>query len=324
MHHDRHIEIGILRYPGAQLAAVLGLADLLALAGRIAHRHAPAGPPQLHVTQWHIAVPGQRPAPDAPSPAQCSLRPDVLILPPSLEEPLTTEAAAPYLDWLRGLHDTGSTLASVCAGAYLLGETGRIDGRTITTNWAFNDSFASRFPAVRLDTDQLVIDDGDILTAGGAMAWIDLGLRLVERYFGVAVMLDTARTLLVDPLGRQQRYYSSFAPRVSHGDAAVLAVQQWLHETHAKAAALPELARRAGLEERTFLRRFQKATGMTATEYGQRVRVAHARDLLQSTRLPLERVAWDVGYSDPGSFRKVFHRIVGLTPGEYRRRFNAG
>ncbi|MGE8281406.1 MAG: helix-turn-helix domain-containing protein, partial [Stenotrophomonas sp.] len=88
--------------------------------------------------------------------------------------------------------------------------------------------------------------------------------------------------------------------------------------------ASAELAQRAGLEERTFLRRFQKATGMTATEYCQRVRVARAREMLQTSNVPLERIAWDVGYSDPGSFRKVFNRIVGLSPGEYRRRFHVG
>ncbi|WP_269792823.1 GlxA family transcriptional regulator [Stenotrophomonas sp. Iso1] len=324
MRNDGHIEIGILLYPGAQLAAVLGLTDLLTLAGRIANSRAQPGTPALHVTHWHIPAPGQPlTSNDASHPTAADAL-DVLILPPSLEDPISPEAAAPYVDWLRSLHDGGTTLASVCAGAYLLGETGRAAGRTITTNWAFNDSFATRFPEIQLDTDQLVIDAGDILTAGGAMAWIDLGLRLVERYLGAAVMLDTARTLLVDPLGRQQRYYSSFAPRISHGDAAVLAVQNWLHDTHAKETALPDLARRAGMEERTFLRRFQKATGMTATEYCQRVRVARARELLQSTRLPLERIAWDVGYSDPGSFRKVFSRIVGLTPGDYRRRFNTG
>lgn len=153
------------------------------------------------------------------------------------------------------------------------------------------------------------------------MAWTDLGLRLVDRYLGAAVMLDVARTLLIDPPGRQQRYYSSFSPRMTHGDAAVLVVQQWLHDTHAKQVASAELAQRAGLEERTFLRRFQKATGMTATEYCQRVRVARAREILQASNVPLERIAWDVGYSDPGSFRKVFSRIVGLSPGEYRRRF---
>ena len=103
----------------------------------------------------------------------------------------------------------------------------------------------------------------------------------------------------------------------------MLAVQRWLHETGAKGVALAELAQRAGMEERTFLRRFQKATGMTTTEYCQRLRVGRAREMLQAGRLPIERIAWEVGYGDPGAFRKVFARIVGLTPGEYRRRFSA-
>lgn len=180
---------------------------------------------------------------------------------------------------------------------------------------------AAYFSEVMLDVDPMLIDGGAIFSAGGAMAWTDLGLRLVDRYLGAAVMLDVARTLLIDPPGRQQRYYSSFSPRMTQGDVAMLAVQQWLHGTHAKQVASAELAQRAGLEERTFLRRLQKATGMTATEYCQRVRVARAREMLQTSNVPLERIAWEVGYIDPGSFRKVFSRIVGLSPGEYRRRF---
>ncbi|MEI7336090.1 helix-turn-helix domain-containing protein [Pectobacterium carotovorum] len=248
--------------------------------------------------------------------------PDVIILPPSLEEPLPASSALPYTDWLCGQHARGATIASVCAGAFLLGETGLISGRTITTHWQYAELFSQRFPDVRLDVDRLLIDDDDILTAGGAMAWVDLGLRLVDRYYGAAIMIETAQRLLVDPPGRQQRFYSAFSPRLSHGDRAVLKVQHWLEETGAKESSLPVMAALAGLEERTFLRRFQKATGMTTTEYCQRLRVGRAREMLQSSQLPLERIAWDVGYSDAGAFRKVFTRIVGLTPGEYRRRFH--
>lgn len=169
----------------------------------------------------------------------------------------------------------------------------------------------------------MIIDSDDILSAGGAMAWTDLGLRLVDRYLGAAVMIDTAQMLLVDPPGRQQRYYSAFAPRLSHGDGAILAIQHWLEETGAKDVSLADMARRANMEERTFLRRFRKATGMTTTDYTQRLRVGRARRMLQTTVAPIDTVAWEVGYSDPGAFRKVFTRIVGLTPGDYRRRFNA-
>lgn len=315
-------EIAILIYPHAQQAAVLGLIDLLAFAEKVRLRHDVKLPAPVTVTRWQ----GDEIA-GIPHRLDDSARgheggPDVIILPPSLEDPLPTLSARPCTEWLCEQHARGATIASVCAGAFLLGETGLLRGRTITTHWQYAELFSQRFPDVSLDVDQLLIDDDDILTAGGAMAWVDLGLRLVDRYYGAAIMIETAQRLLIDPPGRQQRFYSAFSPRLSHGDRAVLNVQHWLEETGAKESALPVLAALAGLEERTFLRRFQKATGMTTTEYCQRLRVGRAREMLQSSQLPLERIAWDVGYSDAGAFRKVFTRIVGLTPGEYRRKFH--
>lgn len=200
---------------------------------------------------------------------------------------------------------------------------GLLNGRAVTTHWTYAETFRVRFPGVVLDTDRLIIDGGDIISAGGLMSWTDLGLRLVERFLGPVVMAQTARMMLVDPPGREQRYYSGFVPRLTHGDAAVLRVQHHLQATGRRDARLATLAEQAGLEERTLLRRFQKARGLTTTGYAQRLRVAKAQELLQFGRLPVERVAWEVGYSDAGSFRKIFHRIVGLTPGEYRQRFNA-
>ncbi|MEF2552852.1 helix-turn-helix domain-containing protein [Aurantimonas sp. A2-1-M11] len=153
------------------------------------------------------------------------------------------------------------------------------------------------------------------------MAWTDLALRLVDRFLGAAAMLDTARAFLIDPPGREQSYYSAFSPRLKHGDAPILKVQRWLEETDGRSFDLAGLVEQSGLEERTFLRRFQKATGLTTTDYAQRLRVGHARELLQQGELMGDQVAWEVGYTDPGAFRKVFARIVGLTPAEYRRRF---
>ncbi|EQB16342.1 hypothetical protein L284_09505 [Novosphingobium lindaniclasticum LE124] len=182
----------------------------------------------------------------------------------------------------------------------------------------------ARFPDVgRVDSDRLIIDDGDIITVGGVMAWTDLALKLVDRFLGPTIMLETARHLLVDPPGREQSYYSTFSPRLTHGDAAVLKVQHWLQATEARDVSLPTLAGQAGLEERTFLRRFQKATGFTSTDYCQRLRVGKAQELLQFSSRPIERIAWEVGYGDPSAFRKVFLRIVGLSPREFRQRFQA-
>ncbi|WP_316963336.1 GlxA family transcriptional regulator [Agrobacterium fabrum] len=152
----------------------------------------------------------------------------MLILPPLLAPPISVDAAAPVAKWLRERHNDGSILASICAGAFLLAETGLIAGRAVTTHWGSADAFRERFPDVALDTDRLMIDGGDIISVGGLMAWTDLGLKLVERYLGPVVMAQTTRMLLVDPPGREQRYYSGFAPRLTHGEAAIVKAQHFL------------------------------------------------------------------------------------------------
>ena len=323
MNKNQTIEIGLVLYPEAQLAAVLGLTDLLGVAGRIASEQQNLDHSPLLVSHWQRTSSSAKPVCVFSSEPNTSGVLSALIMPPSLAPPIATDAAAPWRDWLKQHHANGVLLASVCAGAFLLGETGLLAQRKVTTHWTYAELFKTRFPAAYLNVDRLIIDDGDLITAGGVMAWTDLGLRLVERYLGPHVMLDTARMLLIDPSGREQCYYSVFSPRLTHGDAAVLKVQHWLQATQAKDITLSTLAAHAGLEERTFLRRFRKATGMTTTEYCQQLRVSKARELLEFSSLAVEQIAWDIGYSDQGAFRKVFTRIVGLLPSEYRRRFHA-
>lgn len=321
---DGAIEIGIVNFPGAQMAAVLGMTDLFATADHLAKRaRADAAGPRLRISRWEWAADAVEPVRTVDTMPDAGGLPDVLLLPPGLGEPVKREDAVPYAAWLRARHASGTALGSICKGAFLLGETGLLSERTVTTHWSYEEEFQARFPKTRVDVDRLLIDDGDILTAGGVMAWTDLALRLVERFLGPAAMLDTARAFLIDPPGREQSYYSAFSPRLNHGDAPILKVQRWMAETGAVGADLAALAELSGLEERTLLRRFQKATGLTTTEYSQRLRVGRARELLQQGTMTGDQVAWEVGYADPGAFRKVFTRIVGLTPAEYRRRFRA-
>ncbi|HDR9224213.1 TPA: GlxA family transcriptional regulator [Burkholderia vietnamiensis] len=324
MTRKQTIEIGLVLYPGSQQASVLGLTDLFGVANRISVSYQEQTELPLRVTHWQQDTPVAPPVRVFDNGASPSSVLSALILPPTLDEPASVTPSTSLTDWLREQHASGVILGSVCAGAFLLAETGLMAGRPMTTHWAYADRLQERFPQVRVDADRLIIDDGDVITAGGLMSWTDLGLRLVDRLLGPTVMNETARMLLVDPPGREQRYYSVFSPRLTHGDTAVLRVQHWLHATQAKDIALATLAAQAKLEERTFLRRFQKATGMTTTEYCQRLRMGRARELLQFGTASIDRVAWEVGYNDPSAFRKVFTRIVGLSPGEYRRRFSAG
>lgn len=318
------IDIGIVQYPGASLSAIHGLDELFAFANHFATEQHKGKRPLLRISHWLPKAAGRAPlrCDDNGLAAGAADQPTVLILPPRLGEQISHEEALPFIDWLREKHRGGTVLSSICGGVFLLAETGLLAGRPATTHWAHADLFRRRFPDVNLDSDKLVIDDGDIVSAGGMMAWVDLGLRLVDKFLGESVMGQTAHFMLVDPPVREQRYYSTFSPNLTHGDAAVLKVQRWIQSNGAKDVALASLAALAGLEERTFLRRFRKATSFTAVDYCQRLRVGKAREMLQFSNQPIETIAWEVGYSDTGAFRKIFTRITGLSPGEYRQRFN--
>lgn len=317
---ERCLEIGLLLYPGVQLAAVHGLGDLFGVANRRVVEQNRQGLPTLRISHWQADESGSlRRVYD--SQPQDAGTPQVVILPPCLDGDAEQPLAACYHDWLRHLHGTGATLASVCAGAFPLADAGLLDGRMVTTHWALAAELAARFPKVEVLPERMVIDDGDLITAGGLMAWTDLGLALVTRLLGPTIAAETARFLVVDLNRESQRHFSSFAPSFDHGDAAVLAVQHWLQGDAGAEASLASMAARAGLGERTFLRRFRAATGLKPTEYCQQLRVTKARELLEFTRQSIDQVAWQVGYRDSGAFRKVFARLVGVSPGDYRRRF---
>lgn len=314
------VEVGMMLYPDCQMGMVLGITDLFHIAGRFAVDH---GRAPIRVSHWRLQEGGgfarcYDSHPDEPE----GNSPTVLIAPGSLHKLLEADEVAPYARWLLDRHAHGATLASNCGGAFALAATGLLAGRPATTHWFFAEEFRTRFPDVRLESDRMVIDDGDIVTAGGLMAWTDLGLRIVERLLGPTIMMETARFLLIDPGGREQRNYASFAPRLTHGDEAVLKAQHFLQAKEGRVGGVSELAAEAGLEERTFQRRFKAATGMTPVEYSQHLRVGKSRELLEFTKRTVDQIAWSVGYEDAAAFRKLFHRITGLSPNEYRQRFS--
>jgi transcriptional regulator GlxA family with amidase domain len=225
------------------------------------------------------------------------------------------------VSWLRRQHARGAKLVSVCSGAFLLTETGLLAGRPVSTHRICAGALAERFPKITVDTNQRIIDDGDIITAGGFMSWVDVGLLLVDKILGGAVGTATARFILSDPAASEAPYFPGFAPKQAHGDAAVLKAQQWVHIRDGRDVSLASMAAASGLERRTFLRRFANATGMTPIEYCRAVRIARARELLESGNTPQKEIARSLGYQDVGSFARVFRKATGLAPGAYRKKF---
>jgi transcriptional regulator GlxA family with amidase domain len=319
MRELRHTEIGLLLYPGCAMASVYGLTDAFQVANDYAGSHGSAE--RIRVSHWRLGESGFGRSFD--SVPELGGKPEIIIVPGRLAEPLRFDEAEAFAGWLRERHGEGTTLASICGGAFMLGHAGLLNGRRATTHWLYADTFRATFPQVAVTAGDMIVEDGDIITAGGMMAWTDLGLRLIHRLLGPTVLADTAKFLLVDPAGREQRHYSTFAPRLMHGDDAILKVQHWLQAHSGEEITVDALAMRAGLEARTFLRRFHKATGLRPTEYIQALRIALARERLEFSRDSVERIAWNVGYKDPSAFRRVFQKMTGLSASAYRERFGA-
>ncbi|MDO7898821.1 GlxA family transcriptional regulator [Pseudomonas citrulli] len=313
-------ELGVLIYPGAQLAAVHGLTDLFAVAQRIAAEQSAAQLPRLRVSHWRTQD-GEMPQRVFDTESGVAGKLAALLIPPSLagfKEGLVCPA---LMDWLRAQHAGGTVLGGVCVGSILLAESGLLDGRSATTHWTSAKTFGERYPRIKLDADKPIVDDGDLITTAGLMAWSELGLRLVNRLLGPSIATRTAQFLVIEHSDSASECGSHFAPILGHGDAAILKVQHWLQGSGAVDVSLAAMAEQAGLEERTFQRRFRNATGLKPTEYCQHLRVGKAREMLEFTNGTIDHIAWTVGYQDPGAFRSTFRKITGLAPSDYRARF---
>ena len=314
------VELGVLIYQGAQLAAVHGLTDLFGVANRIAAEHDSAQLPLLRVSHWQVDAHGTpaRTFESHPGPEQPMM---AVLVPPSIAEFTEDQAPPALLQWLRLQHAGGTVLGGVCIGSIMLARSGLLDGRSATTHWSSAKSFAACYPAVRLEADKPIVDDGDLITSAGLMAWSELGLRLVDRLMGPSIAADTARFLVIEHSASASQCGSNFAPILRHGDGAVLKVQHWLQASGAVDVSVAAMAQEANLEERTFLRRFRNATGLKPTEYCQHLRVGKARQMLEFTNGTIDHIAWTVGYQDPSAFRAIFKKITGLSPSDYRNRF---
>src|SRR5580704_8100975 len=317
-------EIGIVHYPGAQVACVLGLTDLFRAASTIALDQRRSGQSPLRVTHW-------KPIDSFDANLSCvydsaprgSPQPRTLIIPPtmaSLPDPdIPPDIPAGVVSWVRNRHAAGATLVSLCSGAFILAETGLVDGQSVATHQGSARALAKRFPKIVVDTNQRIIDHGDIITAGGFLSWVDLGLFLVDRTLGPAIRAETARFVLADQAASEARYFTGFAPPQMHGDRAVLKAQEWVHMRDGRGVSLAAMATAAGLERRTLLRRFASATGMTPIEYCRGVRIARARELLEGGDTSQKQIAQSLGYKDVASFARVFRKAVGSAPGAYRK-----
>ena len=222
----------------------------------------------------------------------------------------------------RAVH-RGSRVASICTGAFVLAQTGALDGRTATTHWAVAKVLAERFPRVSVDPDVLYVDHGNVLTSAGAAAGLDLCLHLIRRDFGAAIATHVARAAVMplERTGGQAHFIVPEVPVIDHATFGPLL--HWIQRNLRQDLSLTALARQAAMSTRTLSRRFQEHVGTSPAQWVANARVREAQLLLETTRLSVEEVAETTGFGAPTVLRERFRALVGTSPLSYRSAFRS-
>jgi transcriptional regulator GlxA family with amidase domain len=226
--------------------------------------------------------------------------------------------------WVRARHAVGSHIYAACSGTVLLAATGLLDGCAATSHWGYADLFRTRFPKVRFRPEpNLVFADaaGRIVTAGGTTSWHDLALYIIARHASPGEALRIAKIYLMKWHDEGQLPYASLVRRQPHADAAVRRAEESLRRSFRSEQAVEEAVSAGGIPERTLKRRFRAATGTTLIAYVQNLRIEEAKRLLEQSEMPVDEIAAETGYENAAFFRRLFRRLTGLPPGDYRRMF---
>jgi transcriptional regulator GlxA family with amidase domain len=250
--------------------------------------------------------------------------PDIVIIPELQLDPSAPipEYYGPIADWLKAVHAKGAIIASVCSGSLLLGQTGLLDGEDATSHWGYCDAMTRNFPKIRMRRERILVPAGighRLITAGGATSWYDLLLYLIGRFAGPEEARRVAKVFLLQTHDQGQLPFAGLTARRQHSDEMVKAAQFWIADNYMKANPVAAMASTCGLTERSFHTRFKRATGMSPIDYVQTIRIEEAKQLLETSGMPLDEIAAEVGYAEPASFRRLFGRLVGISPSAYRR-----
>ncbi len=249
-----------------------------------------------------------------------------LILVPALFGDLNNalELNKDFLPWIRAQHENGAEVASLCIGAFLLASTGLLEGKKCSTHWLFAHDFRQMFPNVTLVADKIVTEEQRIYTSGGANSYWNLLLYLVEKYTDRAMAILAAKFFAVEIDRESQSAFMMFNGQKGHEDEPIRQAQTFIEENVTAKISIEDLASKFAIGRRNFERRFKKATNNTPVEYIQRVKIEAAKKWLEAGRKNVNEVMYDVGYSDVKAFRSVFKKVTGLSPMEYRSKYNRG
>jgi transcriptional regulator GlxA family with amidase domain len=328
VHSARQVHVSLLAIPEAVISTLSGIYDVM-------NAFEMMDVPGVEAPPFQIEIVGEAAGPlrlasGVPIEVQRAIdevaATDIIIVPSVLLPPGGwTKARYPALiDWLQAMHRRGALLCSACSGLFLLAETGLFDGKDATVHFLYARAFAATYPQIPLHPERVLMIAGpreELISSGASMTWHDLVLYLIARHAGVTAAQTVARFFALQWHQDGLAPYIVFEGRGDHGDMEIERAQQWLSVNFSVASPVEEMIRRSSLPERTFKRRFTKATGLPPIAYVQRLRIEDAKRRLERTDVPIDEISWQVGYEEAAFFRRLFKRMTSLTPGAYRKRF---
>ncbi|ASZ12589.1 helix-turn-helix domain-containing protein [Chitinophaga pendula] len=247
-----------------------------------------------------------------------------LIIIPSLQGDQQAAIALnqAFIPWILEQRRQGAEIACLCIGAFFLAATGLLDNRPCTTHWQLAGQFTALFPKVKMMPSQIITDEEGIYTSGGAFAYLNLLVYLIEKYAGRAMAITIAKAFIIDIDRRSQSPFIIFEGQKAHDDEEIKMAQEFIEKNYPEKITIDFLANKFAIGRRNFERRFQRSTSNTVNEYIQRVKVEAAKRTLETTRKNVSEVMYEVGYTDTQTFREIFKRLTGLTPVEYRNKYS--
>lgn len=246
-----------------------------------------------------------------------------LVIIPALDGDLkkSLDENRELIPWITEQYKAGAEIASLCVGAFLLASTGLVNGKKCATHWIAANEFRTMFPEVTLVTEKVVTDENGIYTSGGAYSYLTLILYLIEKYAGRAAAIFCAKIFAIDIDRESQSPFMMFSGQKDHEDEPIKKAQQYIEDHFHEKITVDELASMFSLSRRNLERRFKRATSNTVVEYMQRVKIEAAKMSLESSRENVNEVMYKVGYTDTKAFRTTFKKITGISPIQYRSKY---
>ena len=225
-------------------------------------------------------------------------------------------------EWIIQQYEDGADVASLCVGAFLLASTGLLDGKKCSTHWGFQNEFREMFPNVEVVDGSIITEEKRLYSSGGANSYWNLLLHLLEKYSGREIAILASKYFAIDIDRDTQNAFAMFKGQKNHNDTEILKAQEYIETNNQDKISVDELAELVSVGRRSFERRFKIATNNSVLEYIHRIKIEAAKRSFESSRKNITEVMFDVGYTDTKSFRNTFKKITGLTPIEYRNKYN--